>query len=345
MTIGASPRPRVSAVVLAYLAEPWLEPCVHALLGARGVEIEVVLVDNGCTDGAVDRLRNVSGVHVVGQGDNLGFSGGCNLGASIATGEYLALVNGDLVVEPDALARLVVVARDPDVGIAAGSVRLADDPERLNTAGNEIHFLGFSWVGGFGELARERAIDRDVAGAMGALACMRREVWDDLGGFAEQYFAFHEDAELSWRCWQRGLRVHYVADAVGLHRYEFDREPRKLYLAERNRLIFVMTCWDARTLVLVMPPLLAVEAAVILAAARDGWIADKVAGWRWLFANRRWIRSRRANVQQSRTVGDRKLAHRMATRLDAQNFPIPDALRPLDALLGAYWRIVRLFLR
>ena len=49
--------PRVSAVVLSYQDEPWLERCIHALLGSEGVDIDVVLVDNGCTDGAVERLR------------------------------------------------------------------------------------------------------------------------------------------------------------------------------------------------------------------------------------------------------------------------------------------------
>ena len=338
-------RPRVSAVVLAFRPEPWLERSVHALLVSVDADVDVVLVDNGGTEGGVDRLRGTPGVTVVGEGENLGFSGGCNLGASVATGEYLALVNGDLVVEPDAMARLVAVAAVPDVGIAAGSVRLGDDPSLLNTAGNEIHYLGFSWVGGFGEPAATAAVDRDVAGGMGALVLLRRGVWDDLGGFAEQYFAFHEDAELSWRCWQRGLRVNCVPDAVGVHRYEFDREPRKMYLAERNRLVFVLTCWDGRTLALLAPVLVAMEGAVALMALRGGWLGDKVTGWTWLWRNRGWLRERRDLVQRTRTVGDRRLAPLLATRMDARNFPIPDALRPLDALLAAYWQFVRRFLR
>jgi len=303
-----------------------------------------VVVDNGCTDGAVDRLRDVPGVTVVGDGENLGFSGGCNIGASAATGEYLALVNGDLVVEPDALSRLVVVARDPEVGIAAGSVRLGNDPERINSAGNEIHFLGFSWVGGFGELASERAIARDVAGAMGALVVLRRSVWDRLGGFAPEYFAFHEDAELSWRCWETGLRVRYVPDAIGLHRYEFGRVQNKLYLAERNRLIFVLTCWEARSLAVLTPAFLGAELAVTAAAVAGGWFRDKLAGWRWLFTNRAWLRERRRLLQAQRTVSDRRLAHLMTDHLDARNYPLPSILQPFDDALAWYWRIARRFL-
>lgn len=336
---------RVTAVVLAFRAEPWFERCVYALLRSHDVEVDVVVVDNGCTDGAVDRLRDVPGVTVVGDGENLGFSGGCNLGAMVATGGYLALINGDLVVESDALSRLVAVARDPEIGIAAGSVRLGDEPERLNTAGNEIHFLGFSWVGGFGELATEAAIARDIAGAMGALVVLRREVWDRLGGFAPEYFAFHEDAELSWRCWQTGLRVRYVPDAIGLHRYEFGRVEDKLYLAERNRLMFVLTCWEARSLAVLAPAFLGVEVAVTAASVAGGWFGAKVAGWRWLVANRAWLRERRRLLQSQRTVPDGRLTALLTDHLDARNYPLPPMLQPFDDALAWYWRLARRFLR
>lgn len=137
----------VSAVVLAYRAEPWLERCVGALLDSTGVDVEVVMVDNGCTDGAVDRLGERKGVVVVAPGRNLGFAGGCNAGAARARGDVIAFVNGDALVAPDALSRLAEAARRPSVGVASASVRLADRPDRLNSGGNEIHFLGLSWSG------------------------------------------------------------------------------------------------------------------------------------------------------------------------------------------------------
>ena len=341
MTAEASLRSTVSAIVLAYGDEPWLEQCIYALLGSECVDVEVVLVDNGCTDGAVDRLRDVKRVMHVGDGQNLGFAGGCNLGVSAAGGQYVALVNGDLIVAPDAVARLVDVASGDDIGIAAGSVRLAEDPELLNTAGNEIHFLGFSWVGHFGEPASREAHARDIAGAMGAFLLLRRSVWEDLGGFEERYFAFHEDADLSWRCWQAGFRVRYVPDAVGVHRYEFGRVPEKLYLAERNRIIFVLTCWETRTLAVLAPSLVAVELGVTLVAFRGGWLNQKVAGWRWLVTHGRWLRRRRGQIRGRRRVRDRDLAHLWTSHLDARNFQAPPILQPFDQLLAGYWAVAK----
>lgn len=336
--------PTVSAVVLAYRAEPWLERCVHALLDSEAVGVEVVLVDNGCTDGAVERLEPAPGVVVVRPGTNLGFAGGCNAGAAVASGEFLALVNGDLVVEPNALAELVTFAQKPEVGIAQPSIRLSDDPSRLNSDGNEVHFLGFSWCGSFGEPAAKRSAPRPITSVMGAAMLLRRELWDELGGFEPRYFAFHEDVELCRRCWHRGLELVNVPSAVAIHRYEFGREPAKLYYSERNRLLFVLTAYEVRTLLVLAVPLIAIELAAFAGSVMTRTVGKKVAGWMWLLRNRRWIAARRRKLQAERVLSDARLVHLFAPRLEAGNFPLPDWLRPFDAVLAAYWWVARRFL-
>jgi GT2 family glycosyltransferase len=346
MTSPPDARPTVSALVLAYGAEPWLERCVHALLASTGVDVEVVLVDNGCTDGAFARLRAVAGVVPVGDGRNLGYSAGNNLAAAKASGDYLALINGDLVAEPDMLEQMVRRAGDARNGVVGASVRLADAPERLNSDGNTIHFLGFSWCGDFGELAADHAVEQEVASVMGAAALLRREVWEELRGFEPNYFAFHEDVDLCWRARSLGYRNVHVPDAVGVHRYEFSRVDRKLYLAERNRLMFLLTCFERTTLALLAPPLVAVEAAVTAVAVRQGWFRQKVDGWRWLWSHRAWLRQRRREVQASRTVPDASIAPFYSDRmLESSNFPLPPALAPLDGALAHYWAVVYRVLR
>jgi GT2 family glycosyltransferase len=337
--------PSLSAVVLAYREEPWLEKCVHALLRSNGVDVDVILVDNGCTDGGVARLAGTPGVVLVSPGRNLGFSGGCNAGAAVASGEYLGLVNGDLVVEPDAIAHLIAVAAAPDVGVAGPSIRLAEDPQKLNSDGNELHFLGFSWCGSFGEPATKRTAQRDVATAMGAAIVLRRALWNELGGFDDRYIAYHDDVELCVRCRQRALRVVNVPQAVAVHRYEFSREPQKMFLSERNRLVFVLTALEARTLLLLAPAFVAVELATLASAVAGGWWRQKLDGWVWLLRNHNWVRRRRRQLQTERTVPDRELASLTATRLRAGNYSLPGFLRPLDAVLAAYWWLVRRLLK
>jgi GT2 family glycosyltransferase len=333
--------PAVSAIVLAYLDEPWLERCVRGLLASTDVRVEVVLVDNGCTSGAVGRLAALPGVVVVRPGENLGFAGGCDAGAAVATGEVLALVNGDAVAAPDALAALAEAALEPGVGVATASVRLADDPTRLNTAGNPLHYLGLVWSGGFGRPAAEYPSRREVPLASGAACALRRSLWERLGGFAPEYFAYHEDAELSWRCRQLGLSVVYVPDAVVVHRYEFSRTARKQYLLERNRWIFLLTLAGGRTLLLTAPALVAFELAVTALAAAQGWLPAKVRGWAWLLRHAGWVRRRRRRLQSERTVPDRELARWITGRLDPSNLSLPPGTSIVGVAFDWYWRLVR----
>jgi len=335
------PTTRVSVVILAYGRDPWLERCVVSVLASTGVEVDVILVDNTGTDETVDRLGKRAGVRVVRPGRNLGFAGGCNLGASLAGGDVIALVNQDAVVDPGALERLARVASRSDVGVATGSIRLAHAPERLNSGGNAVHFLGFGWSGSFDEPAADHSVEVDVTGASGAGMAMRRAQWERFGGFADEYIAYHEDAELSLRCWQQGLRVVYVPDAVVTHRYEFSRNPSAYYLVERNRLLFCLTVFERRTLALLAPALVGLELGMVAVAIHGRWLRQKIAGWRWILERRRWVVARRRLLQAERTRSDRELAHLLAGRFDARNLPLPPALRPLDRVLAAYWSIVR----
>ena len=334
-------RPRVTAVVLAYGPEPLLSECVDALLASRGAVVDVVLVDNGCTTDMVDRLADRPGLHLVRPGHNTGFTGGCNLGAQHAAGQFLAFVNSDAVVQPDALAALAGALEDPTIGLATAGLRLADRPDLMNSAGNPVHYLGLSWAGALGEPAAAHATPADVASASGAAMACRLRTWRELGGMCATLFAYSEDAELSLRCWQRGLRVVYVPDAVVVHHYEFHRHPGKLYLLERNRLFTLLTVYERRTLALLVVPLVGLELAVLAAALQQGWWRQLLRGWWWLLAHHKTVRSRRVCVQAARLRSDRELAGVLTGRFDPgarSGIAVPPVLSRLSE---AYWRVVR----
>jgi GT2 family glycosyltransferase len=333
----------VTAIVLAYGAQPLLERAVDAVLSSRDVRADVVIVDNGGDRATVDRLGSRAGVTVLTPDHNLGFAAGSNLGARSATGDYVAFVNGDAIVEPETLARLVDACAGPHgatVGLATASVRLLDRPEVINSAGNPVHFLGMSWAGGLERPASAYAERRDVASASGATTVARRDRFLDVDGFCETLFTYVEDTDLSLRMWQRGWTVTYVPDAVVLHDYEFSRNPGKYYLLERNRLFMVLTVFPPRLLALVTPLLVLLELAVLMLAVRDGWAGQKVAGWRWLLRHRAVIRERRRYVTAQRTTGDGEFAALLTSTFDPgiPGFAVP---RPAQMLLDAYWRVVR----
>jgi len=331
--------PRLTAVMLAWRDEPLLVESVHAVLASEDVDVDVVLVDNGCTSDAVERLATIPAVTVVDPGENLGFAGGCNLGARHATGDFLAFVNGDAVVRPDALAHLVSALRD-DVGLTTASVRLYDEPDVINSVGNPVHFTGLSWAGGLGQQATAYAVEREVASASGAAMACRRERFAALGGFCEPMFAYCEDAELSLRSWQRGWKVVYVPAAVALHRYEFSRNPQKFYLLERNRLFLVLTLFGPGLLLCAALPMLALELATLAMAVRDGWARQKLAGWWWLLRHAGLVRSRRRQVRSERVISDHELARVLTGDLDVD---VPGVTVPALARRASrgYWSIAR----
>lgn len=335
--------PVVDVVMLAFGDEPYLTEAIDAVLGSRGIDVRLVLVDNGCTRDDVDALCADRDVTLLRPVRNLGFTGGVNLGAARGDGPYLALVNSDAIVATDALAVLVAVAADPAVAIASADVRLADDPSTMNTAGNPLHVLGLSWAGGLGDPASQHRVARDVASATGATLVIRRAVWDALDGFPEEFFAYQEDLDLSWRAWQRGWRVRYVPGAVVVHHYAFSRNARKMYLLERNRLLFVLTTYGTRTLFLLAPALLGFELAMAVVAGLQGWGRQKVSGWGWVLRNLGWVRSRRSTVQSARTVSDRELVDLWVARFSPVALALPAGAEVLQAVLAGYWRLVRRF--
>jgi GT2 family glycosyltransferase len=333
----------VTVVIVSFGAQPWLERCVDAVLASTGIDVDVVIVDNGDTSGAINRLAGRCRVGVLSPGRNTGFAAGCNAGVAAASGEIVALVNPDVIVERDTLANLAAVASEPIVGLATSSLRLADAPGLMNSAGNPVHYVGLAWAGGHGEPADRYDKRRTVASASGACCALRRSLWSSLGGFETAYFAYHEDVEMSLRCWQRGLEVVYVPDAVARHHYEFARNKLKSELLERNRWLTVLTVYSGRTLWLLAPALAGMELAVLAGAAVQGWLPAKLVGYRWLLHNQGLVRRRRAQLQAERTRPDRDLVPVLAARFEPTNVDSLPGLSVLNAVLAAYWAVVRRF--
>jgi GT2 family glycosyltransferase len=323
-------------VVLAWQEQPYLRECVTAALASTGVDVRVVVVDNGCRP--EDLPVDVTGVEILTPGRNTGFAGGCNLGVAALDTEFVALVNSDAVLAPDALVQLVAEAERPGVGPVMASIRLAEPPGLLNSAGNPVHLTGLSWAGGL-DTAETRTTPYDVTGASGACLLLASAVWKQLGGFDEAYFAYLEDSELSLRAWRLGLAARCVPTAIARHHYEFSRNAHKMYLLERNRLMMLTTVWPRRALVLLAPVLLACEVLLLGYAAASGWGRGKLSGYAWLWRHRTHLRERRRLLQAERQVPDRVWMARLTPALDRSAF---GPLTPFaNVVFRAYWSLVR----
>jgi GT2 family glycosyltransferase len=245
------------------------------------------------------------------------------------------------VVAAGGVAGLVRPLEDPTVGIVSARLRLLDKPELLNSAGNEVHLTGIAWAGLFGEPAELVSRQRDVAFPTGAAMAIRRDLFEELGGFTEELFMYQEDLELAWRVRLRGLRVVVSPEADVYHDYDFGRNAGKQYLLERNRLVFVLSSYSPRLLLLLSPVLASTEIAMLLLALKERWARDKLAGWAWLVRHAGWLRHHRRATQQFRQVPDRELARFLSPVLSPAMIPVPRPVRALNPLVAAYWNLVK----
>jgi hypothetical protein len=212
--------PRISVIVLNYNGRVWLEPCLTALTAQAGAPpFEVLLVDNGSTDGSVAFVAaRFPSVRIVEVGRNLGFAGGNNAGARAALGVELAFLNNDTIPAADWLARLhAALVEASGRSLVTSKIVFLDRPDVIDSAGDGYLRAGGAFKHGHGADAAGFATSREVFGACGAAFAIRREVFDELGGFDEDFFMVYEDVDLSYRARLAGHRCWYAADAVVRH--------------------------------------------------------------------------------------------------------------------------------
>jgi len=328
-------------VIVTYRSGRMLGRCLDSLERDTSAEAEVIVVDNGAEGGEIEEARAREKVQVLGDGTNLGYAAGSNLGARQAKGAVLFFLNPDTVVEPGTLGALVKRLEDESIGIAMPRLRLLDEPELLNSRGATVHLSGMGWSDGFRAPAASVDGLLEIPYANGSVLAIRRRLFEELGGFTEKYFIYLEDLELCWRARMRGLRI--VLDPAGdaLHDYEHGRNPTKNYFMERNRLIFVGTAYSLRLLLLLAPVLAAAEAGLLLVALREGWLDDKLRGWRWCAGHGRWLLRHRRRLQAERTVSDGELSRYLTPVVDPKMISVPAAIQVANRLVARYWSMSR----
>jgi hypothetical protein len=297
--------PRTAIVVITYQSERFLDAlCASLAAHTDPNQVCLVVVDNASSDGtraALPRLLAGWPHHaLIELPHNRGFAGGCNAGMAEARrrgAELALLLNPDTEVTPGWLPPLIA-ALDADPRVAAAQpLLLLHGTDRLNTAGNVLHFCGFGYCGHLGQpVAALGPLNgvRPVTYATGAALLLRLSACAEIGDFDELLFLYHEDCDLQIRLRQHGWQCVLVPGARVYHKYAADFSPRKYYWLERNRWLVLLKTWPADLILLSAPVLAGVELAVLAFAARGGWLREKLDAYREVLRHApSWLHARR----------------------------------------------------
>ena len=302
---------------------------------------ELVVVDNASSDGTAGLARAQGPVvRVIDGHGNVGFGAGCHIGARATEAPLLFFINPDCRLAPGCVERLRAVATErPGWGAWQAAVML---PEGLiNTDGGVVHYIGIGWAGDCGKPAATMPAEpREVGFPSGAALVIRKEVWEQLGGFDPAYFMYSEDLDLGLRLWLAGSAVGVVPEAQVIHSYEFDKGPQKWFWLERNRWRTVLSVYPLSLLLVLAPVLIATELVLLLVAAGEGWLASKVRAQIAVLRSLPEIAARRRLVQATRRVAVTDFTSHLSSSLDSEYLSL-SSHSPAVALQAAYWRGAR----
>ncbi|MBZ0299070.1 MAG: glycosyltransferase family 2 protein [Anaerolineae bacterium] len=243
-------QPDVSIIVLNYNSREDTLDCLRSLQHLTYLAAHVIVVDNGSSDGTPEAVREAyPRVTVLETGQNLGFTGGNNIGIQHALeqgADYIMLLNNDTIVAPDMIDVLVgALESDPSLGVVGPTIYYYDQPEIIWSAGGSI-----DWVHGTTHML---GIDEDDKGQFGpeprtvdfVTGCAllaRRQIWEQVGLLDDRFFMYFEETEWCVRATRAGFRIAHIPAAMMWHKISVEARaasPRTYYYMTRNRLLFL----------------------------------------------------------------------------------------------------------
>ena len=248
--------PLVSIIVLNYnglrfLGED-LVRCLESVFKTDYPRFEVLFVDNGSGDGSPDFVRKKfkdPRLRIIENKKNLGFAGGNNVGIRNSRGEYIALLNNDIIVDKDWLREIIKIMKlHPKIGVAGCKIMIYGSANIIDNVGGKLSINGAGILVGHGEKDRGQynSIRYDFDYVCGAAMVIKKDVFDKVGLFDCGYFLFYEETDFCYRVRRENYEIVYVPKAVVWHKHSatFKKiDPSglyKTYMLHRQRLRFII---------------------------------------------------------------------------------------------------------
>ena len=211
---------KVSVIIVNWNGKQHLEECLGSLSKQTFKSFETILVDNGSSDESTEFVEtNFPAVKIVRLDKNEGFCRGNNIGLQHASGNFIALLNNDTLVDMHWLEELYgAMTKHSHIGICASCIVNYYYRDVLDTAGDGFDLCGVGYKIGEGMPVTAFQEKRYVFGACAGAALYRRSMIDEIGFFDERFFAIGEDLDISFRALMAGYKCLYVPCAIVYHK-------------------------------------------------------------------------------------------------------------------------------
>ena len=188
----------------------WLKDSIESVYAQTEQNFRLIVVDNGSTDESLEQARSYcsrENFTLIENGTNTGFSHAVNQGIALADSEYVVLFNNDAFAEPQWLEELIRTAEtDPKIFAVQSLMIRHFDRELADDAGDYVTWMGFACKTGDGRRASRYTRQKRIFSACGGAALYRKSILDEIGNFDENFFAYFEDVDLSWRANNAGYK-------------------------------------------------------------------------------------------------------------------------------------------
>ena len=257
--------PYLSFIVLNYNGKQHLQDCLSSLLKIKYPvdRYEVLLVDNASADGSIEYVQqNFPTVRTIQNQSNTGFASGNNIGAKESAGDYVIFLNNDMWVEPHFANNLLETLQSHPQAVCVGAKILNWDGTQIDFGGSAAHFAGYAYQLDHGQAADSAEYNaiKPILFACGGAMLIDRQVFLEVGGFDEDFFALYEDMDLGWRLWLLGYTVLYAPKAIVHHRHHGTLKQfadyRKAVLYKRNSLYAVLKNYEEANMLRILSAIL-----------------------------------------------------------------------------------------
>ena len=230
---------KTSIIVLTFNGLELNKKCIDSVLKNTEGDFELIIVDNGSTDGTVSYLNSLEDkrIEVILNNENRGFAKGNNQGAKKASGETLVFLNNDTEATKNWLPPLKKAIEEKDVGIAGSKLLYPDG--KIQHAG-----VAFSPNGmprhvyrRFGSDFPPANKERELQAVTGACFAIKKDLFNQVGGFDEHYINGLEDIDLCFKVRDIGLKIMYVPESVAIHSESISKDRFKYYFRNREHFL------------------------------------------------------------------------------------------------------------